>query len=225
MPIALRASSAEVSDHGTSVQSPSDCPQRPFHRFFPAAWRIRISPYWLAVLTALFGFALRLVIDPWLGDQMPYITFLLAVALAGLFAGLGPALVSTALGAVIAYFCFVPPRYQWGFQGVSDAAGFFSYLGAALVVVLLTRARKKAYDQAERRLQEQLAAEAKLGDAQRLFRLFLDNRPGFSYLRQRDGQYVYFNNTARWLLGRSRPALAALPDLFSELQEQDDECF
>src|SRR5207248_4380332 len=151
--------SIEVPHNSTSLHTePSRSPQWSFRRFFPTRWRIRVSPYWLAILSALLGFLLRLAIDPWLGDQMPYITFLVAVALVGLFAGVGPALVSTALGAVIAYSCFVPPRYHRGFQGVSDATGFFSYLAAALAIVLLTRARKKAYDEAERRWHEHLAA-------------------------------------------------------------------
>jgi len=183
-----------------------------------------MSPYWLAALSALFGFGLRFAIDPWLGNQMPYITFIVAVALVGLFAGVGPALISTGLGAVIAYWCFVPPRYQWGFHDINDAAGFFSYLAAALGIVLLTRARKKAYAEAERRLQEQLAAEGKLRDAQKLFQLFMDNRPGFSYLRERGGRYVYFNKAARRLLGLERQQ-SELPDVVSELQEQDEEAF
>ena len=197
---------------------------RKIRRFVSPEWRLRINPYWLAVLSALFGFALRLAIDPWLGDQMPYITFIVAVALVGLFAGVGPALLSTCLGAVIAYWCFVPPRYEFGFQGVSDAAGFFSYLAAALGIVLLTGSRKKAYAHAERRLQEQLTAEGKLRDAQRMFQLFMDNRPGFSYLRERNGRYVYFNNAACHLLG-IEGAQTELPQVLSELQQQDEETF
>jgi signal transduction histidine kinase len=192
-----------------------------FARISPPRSALR-SPYWLSILSALFGLVLRLAIDPWLGNQMPYITFLVAVALVGLFAGVNAAMLSTALGAVLAYFCFVPPRYQFGFQGVSDAAGFFSYLTAALCIVLLTGARKKAYAQAERRLQEQLVAQGKLRDAEKIFQLFMDNRPGFSYLRECNGPYVYFNSTARRLLG-GEPVAMDLPKIFSELQRQDDD--
>lgn len=155
---------------------------------------------------------------------MPYITFLVAVALVGLFAGTGPALVSTVLGAVTAYWCFVPPRYRWGFQGVSDAAGFFSYLAAALGIVLLTGARNKASTQAERRMQEQLSAEAKLRDAQKLLQMFMDNRPGCSYLRARGNGYVYFNNAARRVLGLDRQS-GKLPKVIAELEQQDEVAF
>jgi signal transduction histidine kinase len=182
------------------------------------------NPYWLSILSALFGLVLRLAIDPWLGNQMPYITFLVAVALVGMFAGVNAAMLSTALGAVLAYFCFVPPRYEFGFQGRNDAAGFFSYLAAALCIVLLTAARKKAYAHAEHRLQEQLAAQGKLRDAEKVFQLFMDHRPGFSYLRECNGPYVYFNSTARRLLG-GEPILMDLPNIFSELQRQDEDAF
>lgn len=197
---------------------------RRFLRSFSSKPHTPISPYWLAILSAVFGFVLRLAIDPWLGNQMPYITFLVAIAMVGLFAGVGPALVSTGLGAVIAYWCFVPPRYQWGFRDINDAAGFFSYLAAAFGIVLLTRARKKAYAEAERRLQEQLATEGRLRDAQKLFQLFMDNRPGFSYLRERSGRYVYFNDAARRLLGLDWQQ-SELPDFLSELQVQEEEAF
>ena len=216
-----QASSFDVSDEDTETASRS---VSRFPRFLSSKPYLQINPYWLAVLSALLGFVLRLAIDSWLGDQMPYITFLVAVALVGLFAGVGPALVSTALGAVVAYWCFVPPRYQWGFHRVSDAAGFLSYLAAALGIVLLTAARKKAYREAERRLHEQLAAEGKLRDAQKLFQLFMDNRPGFSYLRERSGRYVYFNSAARRLLGLDSP-WTKLPEFTAELQEQDEEAF
>jgi K+-sensing histidine kinase KdpD len=108
---------------------------------------IQIGPFWLAVLTVLLGLVLRFLIDHWLGDQMPYITFLVSVAVTGLYAGVRPALLSTALGAALAYFCFVPPRYHWGFAGMSDAVGFLSYLAAALGIVVLTRARNKAHEE------------------------------------------------------------------------------
>jgi len=185
----------------------------------PLDSRIR-NPYWLAILSALFGLALRLAIDPWLGNQMPYITFLVAVSLVGLFGEVSAALLSTVLGAILAYFCFVQPRYRLGFQGISDAAGFFAYLAAALGIVLLTGARKKAYLRAEQRLQQQLTAESKLRDAQKVFQLFMDNRPGFSYLREQNGEYVFFNNAARRLLGA---AATQLPGALAALQREDEE--
>jgi len=163
--------------------------------------RFQMRPYYVAVLSTLFGLGLRFAIDPWLKDQMPYVTFLVSVALTGLYAGVRPALLSTTLGAAVAYFCFIPPRYHWGFADLSDAVGFLAYLGAALAIVALTRARNQAHEKVNLVLQAQINAERKLGDAHKLIQMFVDNRPGCSYLRDQTGRYVYFNNEAKRLLG------------------------
>jgi signal transduction histidine kinase len=163
--------------------------------------RFQMRPYYLAVLSTLFGLGLRFALDPWLKDQMPYVTFLVSVALTGLYAGVRPALLSTVLGAAVAYFCFIPPRYRWGFADISDAVGFLAYLGAALAIVALTRARNQAHEKVNLALQAQINAEQKLGDAHKLIQMFVDNRPGCSYLRDQSGRYVYFNNEAKRLLG------------------------
>lgn len=81
------------------------------------------------MLAVLVAFVWRLSIDRWLGDQMPYTTFIVAVAATGLYAGVRPAIFATLLGGATAYFCFVPPRYHWGFARVQDEVGFSVYAG------------------------------------------------------------------------------------------------
>ncbi|HWG49490.1 MAG TPA: ATP-binding protein [Candidatus Acidoferrales bacterium] len=183
--------------------------------------RLRLGPYWLAFLATVLGLLLRFALDPWLKDQMPYITFLVSVAVTGLYAGVGPSLFSTTLGAAFAYFCFVPPRYQWGFAGISDAVGFLAYLSAALGIVVLTRARNKAYAQAENTLQQRISTERKLRDAESILHQFLENRPGCAYLRNDAGQYVYCNNQARTLLGISEGSPLIPNDLCAKLEKED----
>jgi PAS domain S-box-containing protein len=168
------------------------------HDFSPL---FQFSGYWLAVVSVFLAFLLRLVIDPWLGDQMPYLTFVVAIAATGLYAGVRPAILATLLGAVTAYFCFVPPRYEWGFAGISDAVGFGVYLFAAAGVVLVTLARNSAAARAEESLKQQIETERKLLDAQSLLKKFLDNGPACAYLRDEEGRYVYLNEMAKRLLG------------------------
>lgn len=107
------------------------------------------SGYFLATVCVVLAFLLRLLVDPWLGDQSPYLLFVVAVAVTGLYAGVRPALLAAAQGTVVAYFCFVPPRYQWGFAGLSDAVGFGVYLSGVAGVILLTHARVRAAKKAE----------------------------------------------------------------------------
>ena len=127
--------------------------------------KVRFSGYSLAVISFLLAFLLRLVADPWLGDQSPYLLFVVAVAVTGLYEGVRPALLAAALGTVAAYFCFVPPRYQWGFAGASDAVGFGVYVLGVAGVILLTHARIRAGKKAE---QHRMLAEEVLLKAERL---------------------------------------------------------
>jgi signal transduction histidine kinase len=145
----------------------------------------------------LLAFLLRFLLDPWLGDQSPYVVFVVAVAITGLYAGVRPAWLATALGAVVAYFCFVPPRYRWGFAGISDAVGFGVYLLAAIAVVLLTHAHIRAAAKAEQSLKTQVEAERRLVDAETLFRHFMDHSSACAYLRDEEGRCVYANEAAR----------------------------
>lgn len=193
------------------------------HRARSSGSLIRIGPYSLAVLSVLLGLGLRFLIDPWLGDQMPYITFLVSVAVTGLYAGVRSALFSAALGAALAYFCFVPPRYHWGFAGMSDAVGFLSYLAAAVGIVALTRARNKAHEETQRSLQDRIDAERRFRDAQKLFQVFLENRPGCAYLRDQTGRYAYYNTEARLLLGIDKGNATETSKIRTKLENQDQQ--
>jgi signal transduction histidine kinase len=129
-----------------------------------SAHRVRDS-YSLAVISVILAFLLRLVVDPWLGDQSPYLLFVVAVAVTGLYAGIRPALLAAGLGTLVAYFCFVPPRYKWGFAGISDAVGFGVYVLGVAGVILLTHARIR---ETTKSAQQRLKAEAILLKTERL---------------------------------------------------------
>lgn len=159
--------------------------------------KLRLGGYSLAVVSVLLAFLLRFLLDPWLGNESRYVVFVVAVAFTGLYAGLRPALLAAALGAGVAYFCFVPPRYRWGFAGRRDAVGFGVYVLAVAAVILLTRARISAAERAEHSLKSQVEAERRLLDAETLFRRFMDNSSVCSYLRDEDGRCVYANEAAK----------------------------
>jgi signal transduction histidine kinase len=186
----VEASDAASTAHTASSHSSHDR----LRTFSP---KVRLGGYSLAVVSVLLAFLLRFLLDPWLGDQSPYVVFVVAVAITGLYAGVRPAWLATALGAVVAYFCFVPPRYRWGFAGISDAVGFGVYLLAAIAVVLLTHAHIRAAAKAEQSLKTQVEAERRLVDAETLFRHFMDHSSACAYLRDEEGRCVYANEAAR----------------------------
>ena len=53
--------------------------------------------------------AVRWVLAPHLGNNLPFVTFFPALVLAAWYGGFGPALFATAASALIALFWFIPP--------------------------------------------------------------------------------------------------------------------
>lgn len=155
--------SVDISDQTARVRATSlrlpDISVQAFRR------KLHIGGYWIAIILVALAFLLRVLLDPWLGDQSPYLLFVVSVAVTGLYAGVRPALLAGALGTVAAYFCFVPPRYRWGFAGLSDAVGFGVYVLGVAGVILLTHARNRALEKAE---QHRIQAEEILLKTERL---------------------------------------------------------
>jgi PAS domain S-box-containing protein len=180
--------------------------------------RPQIGGYAFAIISVIVAFVVRLLIDPWVGDQSPYIMFVVAVAVTGLFADVRAAFLATGLGAILAYVCFVPPRYRWGFAGLHDAVSFGVYLLASVAAVLLTRARNNAVERARQSLETQLQAERELVDTETKFRKFMDNSAARVFLRDDYGRFVYANEAAK--IGLAGKNGAQIP---AHLLEQDQQ--
>src|SRR5262245_27145963 len=72
----------------------------------------RMARYGVAVLSVAIAAALRLALDPILGDVAPFILFYLPVILTAWYGGLGPGLLATALSLLLGDYLFIAPRYS-----------------------------------------------------------------------------------------------------------------
>ena len=98
---------------------------------------------------AAFGFALlcvgvatllRLSIDLFAPDAIPYATYFPAILIAALISGLGGGVFALALSALTAWYVFVPPRMSFAGWDVehSVSLGLFFFTAIAVVSFLLT---------------------------------------------------------------------------------------
>jgi signal transduction histidine kinase len=101
-------------------------------------------PFVLAVLTVTFALGIRLVLDPWLGDGMPYPMFFVALILTSFYGSTRAALGAAILGGLVADFFLVPPRFHFGFANAAYMVGFLEYLIAAAAIVWLSKSRSDA---------------------------------------------------------------------------------
>lgn len=105
--------------------------------------------YAIALLSVVLATALRLLLTPILGDQAPLVTYVIAVALIAWYAGLGPALVATVLGALAAHYFILPSREAYLIFDQSDVTRFLPYLVLCSIISLISEAMRRTRARAE----------------------------------------------------------------------------
>ena len=93
--------------------------------------------YGSAVIGVALATVARLALDPVLGDLFPFATLFFAVLVVAGYAGRGPALLATVLGALASARFLLPPRDGFAVHGVENQAGLVLYLTIGLGIALL----------------------------------------------------------------------------------------
>jgi PAS domain S-box-containing protein len=122
----------------------------------------------VAVLAVAGAALVRWLLDPFLGDQLPYVTFVLAVVVASWYGGLRPGLGAAGLGLLLALYAFVPPRGSFAVAPGPHLIGLAATLLVSLAIAGFSEATRVAQRQArraERRRTARLAATQVLAEA------------------------------------------------------------
>jgi PAS domain S-box-containing protein len=107
--------------------------------------------YPIAIAVTLAALLLRGLLDPWLGGLRPTVTIYGAVAAAVWLGGAGPAVLSAALGFVLAQLLYVEPRGSLGPWDTAHVAALGAYLFSCALIV--------GFGMALRRSRAELVAE------------------------------------------------------------------
>jgi PAS domain S-box-containing protein len=108
--------------------------------------------YLFAGTAAGAAVAIRALLDPWLGDALPYVTVFGAVGFMVWYGGYRPAMLAAILGWLACLYWFVPPRRSLELAGIGadDAVGSALYLLSAGIIIgfggALMRARRLALE-------------------------------------------------------------------------------
>jgi signal transduction histidine kinase/CheY-like chemotaxis protein len=115
----------------------------------------------MAILAVAAALLARLVLDPLLGNALPFFLPCLAVVVVAWHGGFGPSLVALLLGLLATAYLFLPPRHDLSasLAGHRTLAGGFLFLGVTIGVFseALWAARRRAEGharEADRRRQE-----------------------------------------------------------------------
>jgi signal transduction histidine kinase len=134
----------------------------------------------MAVALVALTVAVRMVMDPWLGENHPYTFFFAAIAFTSWYAGFWPSILALALSYFAGDWFFAAPRQALDLENFAreDFAGLGCFLFSGLAIAFTSRAMHAARDRSEtrrralaremeerRRVQQELElAQAKLGE-------------------------------------------------------------
>ncbi len=196
--------------------------------------RAGLAAYVYAVVAAAAATAARVLLGTFFGYQHQYAMFYIALLLTCWFGGLGPALLTTGLGVLVAAFLRVQAGgVILGFQP-SNLSGLEFYLIVALTASILfdaeRRARRQAAESARMarvrldQLQQEIArreiAEEEASEAEEKFRLTVEHAPvGIARLNP-DGRFEDVNPQFCAITGYSRQELLASG--FAAITHPDD---
>lgn len=120
---------------------------------------------WLiTILAVALATAARWLLDPYLGDQEPFIVFYVSVIVAAWAGGMRTALLATALGLFLAFYIFVPPRFGFAFDTTADQISCVLYLLVSLGFISFSEAMRRARRHADLRREELRVTLASIGD-------------------------------------------------------------
>lgn len=97
----------------------------------------------VALLATVAALLVRLVLNRFLGDYVPYITLFPAVAFCAWYCGVGPSILSGILGLVGLRYWFMPPAHLLRVHGMQQAAGIVTFLFASGILIAMGEARRR----------------------------------------------------------------------------------
>ena len=144
------------------------------------AWVVSLAAFAAAI-------ALRWLLDPILGDELPLVTTFGAVAAAVWIGGYRPALAVTVLSYLAASYLFIQPRGSIEMDFPRHTVGFIAYLFTCALIIAFGEAVRRAHQQATERREVLRVTLQSIGDAV----ITTDTR----------GNVTYLNSVAQSLTG------------------------
>ena len=125
------------------------------------AGRSPVLRYGAALASVALALLVRMAFDPLLADQLPFITFFMAVAAAALFGGRGPSVLSAVLGFVAAESLCVHRSHAWWIVTPPDLALAGSYLLVSVILITVIHVR---YNDRLSAIARQIELEREIGE-------------------------------------------------------------
>ena len=169
---------------------------RASHRRFP--W----LAYVLAVGMTMATLRVRLALGYSAGDMPMMILFVLPVMLSAYAGGLGPGLVATVTGALVADYFLMPPLHSLAIKGANGVQWVAFIAVGVAVSVLLEKTRSSA-----------MVDASELARERAILKAILDSVPALIFSKDREHRFVRVNQEMAAAVGRTREAIEGRTDV------------
>jgi PAS domain S-box-containing protein len=159
--------------------------------------RTPFRAYALSMAVLVAAVALRLLLDPVMGDRLQLVTLFGAVAAAVWMGGYRPAAVVVLLGYLACHVLFIPPRGRFSFAETGTVVGLVAYLFTCSLIIGIGQAMRTAQARASQRGELLRVTLASIGDA--------------VITTDVDGRITYLNAVAESLTGWTQREAAGQP--------------
>jgi len=104
----------------------------------------RATRYGLALLATAVVLVLRDVLDPVIGNYIPYLAVLPAVLFSAKWCGWGPSVLVTVLGFLGEQYWFIPPIHTLRIVGVAERTGTLVYFFVCFAIIFFAETSRRA---------------------------------------------------------------------------------
>lgn len=184
------------------------------HGFFGQRKVVR---YAIAVLATAAAIGVRALLDPWVGNHIPFALNFLAIIVIGWTCGMGPGVAAMLLGFITANYLFVQPRHTFAIVTAGDLADTITYFIISLGSLWILHIQRTTHQRAVEG--EQLARNRLL----ELEAIYLQAPIGLFFL-DRNYRYVRINESLAATTGHTpeqrigRTVWEMVPELESVLR-------
>jgi signal transduction histidine kinase len=123
--------------------------------------------YAFALAATLAALLVRLALNPFLGDYVPYITLFPAVAFCAWYCGIGPSILSVIVALIATQYWFMGPAHSLRSLGTAQVLGILTFVSVSSVLIAMGESRR-------RREEALWAAQGELEEAVRQRTIDLD---------------------------------------------------
>ncbi len=184
------------------------------------ATRAPLTSYGIAVLVVGFALLVKLLLDPLIEEESPFLLFFGAVMVGAWFGGLGPGLLATALAALTANYFFLSPTYTLLVDDFGQALRLALFVLEGSFVSLLVATMRSVRRQSEARTLQSRRDQEDLRRSEERFRATFEQAAvGIAHVGF-GGEWLRVNQKLCDIVGYTREEL--LERTFQDLTHPDD---